>query len=150
VCARVGLGALVLILVAGAMGLRLPRGASAWAALAGMGFLNSVVPFSLIVWSQTHIASGLASILNATTPLFTVIVAHLATADDKLTRGRAVGLISGFAGVVIMIGPDLLRQIGADVVAQLAMLVASCSMRSRASTAAASRVSRRSRSRPAR
>jgi drug/metabolite transporter (DMT)-like permease len=125
VCARVGLGALVLILVAGAMGLRLPRGASAWAALAGMGFLNSVVPFSLIVWSQTHIASGLASILNATTPLFTVIVAHLATADDKLTRGRAVGLISGFAGVVIMIGPDLLRQIGADVVAQLAMLVAS-------------------------
>jgi drug/metabolite transporter (DMT)-like permease len=125
VCARVGLGALVLILAARAMGLSLPRRPSAWAALAGMGFLNNVVPFSLIVWSQQHITSGLASILNATTPLFTVVVAHLATTDDKLTRGRVVGLLGGFAGVVIMIGPDLLRQIGTAVMAQLAMLVAS-------------------------
>jgi drug/metabolite transporter (DMT)-like permease len=125
VCARVGLGALLLILAARAMGLRLPREASAWAALAGMGFLNNVVPFSLIVWSQVHITSGLASILNATTPLFTVLVAHVATTDDKLTRGRVVGIIGGFAGVVIMIGPDLLGQIGTDVLAQLAMLVAS-------------------------
>jgi drug/metabolite transporter (DMT)-like permease len=112
VCARVGLGALVLILAARAMGLSLPRKISAWMALAGMGFLNNVVPFSLIVWSQTHITSGLASILNATTPLFTVVVAHFATTDDRLTRGRVVGLLGGFAGVVIMIGPDLLRQIG--------------------------------------
>ena len=57
-------------------------------------------------------ASGLASILNATTPLFTVVVAHFATTDDRLTRGGVVGLLGGFAGVVIMIGPDLLRQIG--------------------------------------
>jgi drug/metabolite transporter (DMT)-like permease len=126
VCARVGLGALVLILAARAMGLSLPRKTSAWAALAGMGFLNNVVPFSLIVWSQQHITSGLASILNATTPLFAVVVAHVATTDDKLTRGRVVGLLAGFAGVVIMIGPDLLRQIGStDVMAQLAMLVSS-------------------------
>jgi drug/metabolite transporter (DMT)-like permease len=125
VCLRVGLGAVLLIVAANAMGLALPRAPSAWAALAGMGFLNAVVPFTLIAWSQTHIASGLASILNATTPLFTVVVAHLATADDKLTRGRVAGLVAGFAGVVVMLGPDLLRQIGADVAAQLAMLVAS-------------------------
>ena len=56
-----------------------------WRAFFGMGLLNNVLPFVLIVWGQHRIASGLASILNATTPLFTVLVAHLLTPDEKLT-----------------------------------------------------------------
>ena len=86
--------------------------------------INNVVPFSLLFWGQTHIASGLAAILNATAPLFTIIVANLATTDDKLTPARLVGLVVGFAGVVIMMGPDLLGAFDKHVLAQLACLTA--------------------------
>ncbi len=63
----------------------MPRGPRVWAAFFGMGLMNNMIPFSLIVWGQGHIASGLASILNATTPLFGVVVAHLLTRDEKMT-----------------------------------------------------------------
>lgn len=69
-----------------------------------MGLLNNVIPFSLIVWGQTHIASGLASILNATTPLFTVIVAGVLLADERMTPMKIGGVVVGLIGVVIMIG----------------------------------------------
>ncbi len=120
---RVGGGALLLVLIVRAMGLELPP-RRIWGALAVMGLFNNVLPFSLILWSQIYVASGLASILIATTPLFTVLVAHVATGDDKLTTGRAVGLGAGLLGVVVMIGPDALRDLGTDVVAQLVLLLA--------------------------
>ena len=75
-----------------------------------MGFLNNVLPFSLIFWGQTHIASGLASILNATTPLFTVVVAHVLTADEKMTGSKIMALLVGFAGVALLVGPDSLAR----------------------------------------
>jgi drug/metabolite transporter (DMT)-like permease len=124
---RVGIAAAILALLVKATGNSWPHDAAAWRAFATMGVLNNVVPFSLFFWGQTHIASGLAAILNATTPLFTVIVAHLFTTDDKLTRARVAGLIAGFAGVVIMIGPDLLRDLGANVAAQIACLLGAVS-----------------------
>ena len=69
-----------------------------------MGLLNNAVPFMLFVWSQTHIASGLASILNATTPLVhLVLVAHVFTGDEKLTGNRLLGVLLGLAGVTVMI-----------------------------------------------
>src|SRR3954471_18366016 len=108
------------------MGIALPEG-EIWRAFAMLGLLNNVVPFSLIFWGQTHIPSGLAAILNATTPLFTVLVAHVATADEKLNAARVVGLAAGLAGVVAMIGPDVLRDLGANVLAQLACLLAAIS-----------------------
>jgi drug/metabolite transporter (DMT)-like permease len=89
-----------------------------------MGVINNVIPFNLLFWGQTHIASGLASIFNATMPLFTVMVAHFVTHDEKMTPGRVAGLVLGFAGVVVMIGPELMRDFGTDVLAQLACLVA--------------------------
>ena len=92
-----------------------------------MGLLNNVVPFTLIVWSQLYIPIGLASILNATTPLFTVLVAHALTSDDKLTPGRVIGLLAGLVGVAILIGPNLLRGIGAHVLAELACVLAAIS-----------------------
>jgi drug/metabolite transporter (DMT)-like permease len=98
-----------------------------WGPFLVMGLLNNALPFSLIFWGQTHIASGLAAILNATTPLFTVLVAHFATADEKLNVARLAGVAAGFAGVVVMLGPDLLRELGTNVAAQLACLAAAVS-----------------------
>ena len=123
---RVAIAAAGLVLLARIAGVAMPRG-GAWAPFAVMGLLNNVVPFSLIFWGQTHIPSGLAAILNATTPLFTVLVAHAATADEKLNGGRVAGLLFGFAGVVTMIGPDALQDLGRNVVAQLACLAAALS-----------------------
>jgi drug/metabolite transporter (DMT)-like permease len=85
------------------------------------------VPFSLLVWGQTQIPSGLAAILNATTPLFAVLVAHVLTADERMTRGRLAGIVIGFAGVALMLGPEAWRGFGDDLMAQLACLAAACS-----------------------
>ena len=92
-----------------------------------MGLLNNALPFALILWGQTHIPSGLAAILNATTPLFTVVIAHAATVDEKLTPTRLIGVTIGLCGVAVMLGPDLLRDVGADVAAQGACLLAALS-----------------------
>ena len=104
-----------------------PWDSKTWLAFFGMGLLNNAIPFSLIVWGQTQIASGLASILNATTPLFTVLVAHVLTADERLSKGRIVGVLLGLAGVVALIGPQALVGLGQDVLAQLAILGAALS-----------------------
>jgi drug/metabolite transporter (DMT)-like permease len=119
---RVGVAALILNGVIRVMGLRLPREGRVWARFFAMGFLNNAVPFTLFVWGQTHIASGLASILNATTPLFTVIVAHVFTADEKMTGNRLMGVLLGLAGVTVMIGPQALEGLGANTLAELACL----------------------------
>ncbi len=120
VVARVGLAALALHLLVRALREAMPRAPRIWAAFLGMGLLNNAVPFTLFVWAQTHIPSGLASILNATTPLFTVLVAHLATADERMTANRLAGVAVGFAGVAVMLGGG--RPFGVDVLAELAAL----------------------------
>ena len=124
---RVGLAALVLWALVRATGQPVPKGKKIWAAFFGMGLLNNVLPFCLIVWGQTQITSGLASILNATTPLFGVVVAHVLTSDEKMTGNRLAGVIAGFAGVAVMIGPSALSGLGANVWAQLAVLMAALS-----------------------
>ena len=124
---RVAIAAAALVLLARMTGVAMPGGIAAWVPFAVMGLLNNVFPFGLIFWGQTHIPSGLAAILNATTPLFTVLVAHVATTDEKLDGGRIAGLLFGFAGVVTMIGPDALQAVGRNVVAQLACLAAALS-----------------------
>ena len=124
---RVGLAALMLAAVMPMLGFALPRERVVWRAFFGMGLLNNVVPFCLIVWSQTHIASGLAAILGATTPFATVVVAHVLTTDEKLTGRRVAGVLVGLAGVVAMVGPDALAGLGDNVLAQLAVLGAALS-----------------------
>ncbi|MFC3105247.1 DMT family transporter [Salinisphaera aquimarina] len=104
---RVGIGAIALWAIALAMGLRPPTNARIWFAFAGLSVLNNMIPFVLIAWAQIQIASGLASILNATTPLFTVVVAGLLLTDEKATPLKLAGVVTGFLGVVVMIGvPD--------------------------------------------
>src|SRR5262245_41640884 len=124
---RVALAALALGLILTALP-RPPLHPNApWRDYVVMGFLNNAVPFSLIFWGQTQIASGLASILNATTPLFTVLVAHVATADEKLTASRLLGVLAGMAGVAIMVGPGAFAGGGGDTLAKVAVLGAALS-----------------------
>ncbi|MEX0590833.1 MAG: DMT family transporter [Xanthobacteraceae bacterium] len=120
--ARVMIAAGILFIYARAAGVALPKGAATWRALAVMAVINNVIPFTLLFWSQKYIAGGLASILIATAPLFTIVVGHFVTADDRITPGRLVGLIAGFVGVIVVIGPDALRDLGVNVGAQIACL----------------------------
>ncbi|MET0366751.1 MAG: DMT family transporter [Methylobacterium sp.] len=124
---RVGLAALILNAVMPVLGLAMPRGIEVWTAFLFMGLLNNVVPLSLIVWGQTHIASGLAAILNATTPLFAVLVAHVGTSDERMTGKRLAGVLVGLAGVVVMVGPVVLSGFGTNLLAQVAVLGAALS-----------------------
>src|SRR5262245_27621273 len=124
---RVALAALALGLILTALP-RPPLHPNApWRDYVVMGFLNNALPFSLIFWGQTEIASGLAAILNATTPLFTVVLAHFFTRDEPMSAGRLGGVLVGLAGVAVMIGPGALKGLGLDVLAQIAVLGAALS-----------------------
>lgn len=127
VLGRVGLAAVVLNLVVVATGQRLPREVKLWGAFLVMGALNNFIPFSLIAWGQTEITSGLASILNATTPLWTVLLAHLLTHDEHLNGSKLAGVTFGLIGVVVMIGLAASDGIGLNVLAQIAVLGAALS-----------------------
>jgi drug/metabolite transporter (DMT)-like permease len=105
--------------------LGLPR--SVWGSMLLLAFLNNALPFALFGWSQTHIASGLASILNATTPIWGVIVAHFLTRDERMNPRKLAGVLLGFGGVAVMIGPSLLSSLGSSALAQLACVTASLS-----------------------
>jgi len=119
---RVALAALLLIIVTQIAGIKVPTERPVVIAFFTMAFINNVVPFTLIVWGQSHISSALASILNATTPLFAVIVAHYFTGDEKMSWGRFFGVFIGLAGVTVMVGSDALRSFGVNIAAQLAVL----------------------------
>ena len=124
--ARVGLAALTLLLVVRLAGLSMAVGRRLWLAFFGMGVLNNMIPFSLFLWGQQQIASGLASILNAMTPIFAVLVMH-AFGAERATPLKLVGILAGFAGVAILIGPDVLAGLGLNLLAQLACVAATVS-----------------------
>jgi len=124
---RVALAALALNLLLLALGQRLPTDRASWLAFAGMGFLNNALPFTLIFWGQTRIGAGLASILNATTPLWTVVIAHLLTSDEKLNAGKLAGVVLGIAGVAALIGPSAVAGFSGDVPAMIAVVLATLS-----------------------
>ena len=105
---RVAIAALALNLVlAATVGSLFQRNAP-WRTFFAMGLLNNLVPFSLIFWGQTQIASALAAILNATTPLFTLIVAHFLTQDERITPVKLAALVIGISGVAVLMGPAAL------------------------------------------
>lgn len=93
-----------------------------------MGFLNNVVPFSLLFWGQTEISAAYASVLNATTPLFTAVLAHIFTGDEKLNFLKFSGIMLGVFGVAVMMSPDLLSGgLSLNFIAQAACLGAALS-----------------------
>lgn len=105
VLGRLTVGMVVLFTIVAAVRAPLPRRPSVWAHLALMGVVGNVAPWLLIAWGQQHIASGLAGVLNAATPLFTTLFASLALADERLPLSRALGIAVGFVGVVVIVGP---------------------------------------------
>jgi len=123
---RVGIAAITLWGIVLMFGLRPPKDCRVWGAFLGMGLLNNIIPFTLIVWGQTQIGSGLASILNAATPIFTVVVAGALLPDERMTPLKLAGVAVGFIGVVVMIGLPALSG-GGSLVAQLAIITAALS-----------------------
>ncbi len=122
VLVRLWLGGLLLIAIVYATGHAMPWSWKMWRSFLVMGAINNFIPFTLIVWGQTQIASGLASILNSTTPFFTVILAHLVTSDERITPNKIIGVLLGLSGVTVMIGLGALKGLGTNVAAQLAVL----------------------------
>lgn len=119
---RVAIGAVGLFGLLALTGQRIPLRDGAILAFFGMGLVNNVIPQTLIVFAQQSLPSGQASILNATTPFFTVLVLHLLTQDERATPLKWLGVAVGFAGVALMIGLDVLSTSGALLLPQLAML----------------------------
>jgi drug/metabolite transporter (DMT)-like permease len=127
VLSRVVLAAAALGVVLRLTGAALPRGRALWVGFLGMAILNNVVPFSLFFWAQTQIGAGLAAVLNATTPLWSVVLAHLLTTDEKATPAKVAGVALGFAGVAVMVGGAALEGAGDRALAQGACLLAALS-----------------------
>ncbi len=105
VLGRLVAGALALGAITAVTRQALPREPAVYAHLGVVAVLLCVVPFTLFAWAEERISSGLASIYNATTPLMTALVALALLPSERLTRARAVGLATGFVGVVVVLGP---------------------------------------------
>ena len=121
---RVLLGLLFGVVVIYLQRIPWPRAPKEWTPLLALGVVNIAVPFFLISWGEQSIDSAVASILNATTPLFTILVAHYLLRDDKMTVLKVLGLLIGFAGVVILMSKDIGASLG-SVLGQLAVVLAS-------------------------
>ena len=117
----------VLWLVVRFKGYPLPGDPRIWGAYLVMGVLNNAIPFSLIFWGQTHISSGLASILNATTAMIGAVVAGIVLRDEPLTQNKVVGALAALFGVAVIVGPSALFEFSLVDLAQLAVLGATAS-----------------------
>jgi len=127
VAIRVALAAMALWLIILALRVPIPKTAQHWIALFTVGFLNNALPFSLIVWGQTQINSGLASILNAMTPFFTVVIAGVWLADERMTGNKLIGVLIGIIGAIVLIGPEALSGMTGSALGQLAVMGAALS-----------------------
>jgi drug/metabolite transporter (DMT)-like permease len=122
VAGRLTLSVVILWGILRARGLSLSRTRRMWRTYAVLGVLGAAVPYSLISWGEQYISSGLASLLQATTPIFTVILAHFVTDDEPVTAAKIVGVIIGFVGVGVLMLPDLRQGLQANLLGQLAIV----------------------------
>ena len=102
-----------------------PRSLDGWAPFLLLGLTSVAIPFFLITWGELSIDSAVASILNATVPLFTIVIAHLFLGDDKMTLQRVIGLLVGFFGVVVLLSEDINAGAGNSILGQAAVIFAS-------------------------
>lgn len=116
---RIALAAIVLVLVARFVDGRLRLARRYWLPLLGAAFFGNALPYSLIAFGEREIDAGLAAILMSTMPLFTIVTAQFLTDDERITPEKIVGLAIGFAGIVWLIGPIALADLGSDVSHQL-------------------------------
>lgn len=127
VAVRLALSAIIMWGVVLASRQPIPRGRSLWGAYTVMGFLSGTLPYVLISWGEQYIPSGLAALLQATMPLFTVIMAHFLIREERMTLWSALGVAIGFGGVVLLMLPDLRQGLQASLVGQLAIVGSSVS-----------------------
>jgi drug/metabolite transporter (DMT)-like permease len=115
----------LLLAVLSARGVAMPRSPAVWGAFMVQACLNSVVPFTLIAWAEQTVEAGLAVILNSTTPIFAFLITVAITRHEAVTRRKLVGVVLGLAGTCLIVGTAALGGIGRDLLAQLAVVVAS-------------------------
>ena len=115
---RVALAAAVFYAFIRFRGMRLPVQGRNWTLYFAVAFFGNGLPFTLIGWGEEHIASGLAAILMAVMPLATLLLAHVFVKDEPMTMGKLIGIVVGFAGVVVLVGPEALKGLGSDVLRQ--------------------------------
>lgn len=127
VTGRLGLAALVIWVLLRMRRTPFPRGRKLWSAYAVVGLLNGALPFSLISWGEQYIPSGWAALLQATTPIFTILLAHVLTQDDRITWAKALGVVLGFGGVGLLMGPQMREGLDASVLGMLAIVGSSVS-----------------------
>jgi drug/metabolite transporter (DMT)-like permease len=104
-----------------------PRSLAIWGAFAGMGALNNLIPVALISWAQMKIPSGLAAVLIASTPVFSILVAHSVTADERMSVNKLMGVGLGIGGVTVLIGIDTVDGSARSILAMVGCLVAALS-----------------------
>ncbi|MCP4425943.1 MAG: DMT family transporter [Chloroflexi bacterium] len=124
VTVRIGLASLTLYLILRLQGRKLPGWGRIWRHFAVMGFFASAFPFVLFSWGELYVDSALASILNGTTPIFTVVLAHFLVADDRMTPAKLVGTLLGFTGLLAIVAPTLAGGMRAETFGLLAMATA--------------------------
>lgn len=122
VTVRIGLAALFMAAFLVLTHRRWPQARRERAALIFVGVMNTAVPFTLITWGEKDIDSGLATVLNATQPLFTLIIAHLMLADERITPQKLAGLLAGFAGVIVLASRDAESSSPNPISGQLAVI----------------------------
>lgn len=118
---RLIVAAAILVAVAAHARQPMPRGARVWGLILLASLTGNALPFTLISWGEEVIDSGLAAILIAVMPLTTIVLAHLLTADEKLTARKGIGVALGFGGLVVLIGPEKLLHLGEDTLRELAV-----------------------------
>jgi drug/metabolite transporter (DMT)-like permease len=125
---RLLLGALGMAIVLWLRRPTFPRDMRTLGLLALMGLTNTALPFTLISWGQTSMDSGVASILNSTTPLFTLVIAHFFLDDERMNLPRAIGLVVGFIGILLLFSRDVgLEGFRSGMLGQAAVLAAAIS-----------------------
>ncbi len=121
---RVALATVALLAAAWWLGERLRFSATAWGWIVLAGLTGNILPFTLISWGEEHIDSGLAAILISMTPFMVLLLAHFLTGDERITPRRAVGMMLGLAGIMVLMGPNSLQALGEDMLRQLAIIAA--------------------------
>jgi drug/metabolite transporter (DMT)-like permease len=127
IAARTVIAGCLLVVVMRASGLELPRDARTWRRLFVQACLNSVLPFTLIAWAERTVDAGLATILNSTPPIFTFLITWAIVRHEPVTSRKLFGAVTGLAGILLIIGPQAFVGLGDELLAQLAILVASVS-----------------------
>ncbi|AJG22088.1 DMT family transporter [Cupriavidus basilensis] len=124
IAARTWIAAALLMAWMAARGIQIPRGAAVWRRFAVQAMLNSVVPFTLIAWAEQSVPAGLATILNSASPVIAVLGTWLVTRHERITARKLFGVVTGLAGICLIVGTSVLGGLGLQLLAQLAIVAA--------------------------